>query len=90
MARAVRSYEPVTLVVSPGDAESARGHVGDDVQIVERELDDAWMRDIGPTFVTNDAGELAAVDWTFNGWGAQEWARWDHDSKIARAVSDLA
>ena len=48
-------------------------------------LDDAWMRDIGPTFVTDGKGELAAVDWTFNGWGAQDWARWDHDSKIARA-----
>ncbi|MET9690659.1 agmatine/peptidylarginine deiminase [Streptomyces sp. NPDC059752] len=90
VARAVRAYEPVTLVVSPGDADSARGHVGDDVQLVEQELDDAWMRDIGPTFVTNDAGELAAVDWTFNGWGAQEWARWEHDSKIARHVSDVA
>ncbi len=71
VARAVRAYEPVTLVVSPGDAESARAVVGEDVDLVERELDDAWMRDIGPTFVTNDAGELAAVDWTFNGWGAR-------------------
>ncbi|MFD5617234.1 agmatine/peptidylarginine deiminase, partial [Streptomyces yangpuensis] len=58
-------------------------------QVVARALDDAWMRDIGPTFVTDDAGELAAVDWTFNGWGAQEWARWEHDSKIARQVSDV-
>ena len=28
-------------------------------------------------------GRLAAVDWTFNGWGAQDWARWEHDAKIA-------
>ncbi|MFF5448439.1 agmatine/peptidylarginine deiminase [Streptomyces sp. NPDC012888] len=94
VARAVSGFEPVTLVVSPGDTEGARAVVGagdkHPIEIVERELDDAWMRDIGPTFVTSAQGELAAVDWTFNGWGAQEWARWDNDSKIARHVSDLA
>lgn len=46
------------------------------------------MRDIGPTFVT-DGARLAAVDWVFNGWGAQEWASWEHDAKIARLVADL-
>ncbi|CAM5368931.1 Agmatine deiminase [Streptomyces fumanus] len=45
--------------------------------------------DIGPTFLT-DGTRLAAVDWTFNGWGAQEWARWEHDAKIAREVAGLA
>ncbi|WP_455359237.1 agmatine deiminase family protein [Streptomyces sp. SYSU K21746] len=90
VARAVRRFEPVTVVVGPGQSEGARELLGPDIELVERELDDAWMRDIGPTFVTDGNGRLAAVDWTFNGWGAQEWARWEHDSKIARYVSDLA
>ncbi|MGW9074311.1 agmatine deiminase family protein, partial [Streptomyces yangpuensis] len=54
VARAVRRYEPVTLVVRPGDAENARaiagagdGHAHDRG---ERPLDDAGLRDIGPTF----------------------------------------
>ncbi len=47
------------------------------------------MRDIGPTFVT-DGRTLTAVDWTFNGWGAQGWARWEHDQHIARAVAEVA
>ncbi|AWK10910.1 agmatine deiminase [Streptomyces spongiicola] len=89
VARAVRRYEPVTMVVGPGQAEGARELLGADVEMVERELDDAWMRDIGPTFVTDGEGGLAAVDWVFNGWGAQDWARWEHDSKIARHVADL-
>jgi agmatine deiminase len=89
VARAVRRFEPVTMVHGPGQGESARELLGPDVELVERELDDAWMRDIGPTFVT-DGRELAAVDWTFNGWGAQDWARWEHDSEIAREVADLA
>ncbi|MFL5992845.1 MAG: agmatine/peptidylarginine deiminase [Streptomyces sp.] len=90
VARAVRRFEPVTVVHGPGDAESARALLGPDVELVERELDDAWMRDIGPTFVKDEEGRLAAVDWVFNGWGGQDWARWEHDSKIARRVADLA
>ncbi|MFH8796797.1 agmatine/peptidylarginine deiminase [Streptomyces sp. NPDC017941] len=89
VARAVRRFEPVTMVVGTGQSESARALLGPDVELVERELDDAWMRDIGPTFV-RDGDRLAAVDWTFNGWGAQEWARWEHDAKVARHVADLA
>ncbi|MEU2433330.1 agmatine deiminase family protein [Streptomyces sp. NPDC007861] len=89
VARAVRRFEPVTMVVGPGQREGARELLGGDVDLVERELDDAWMRDIGPTFVTDGRGGLAAVDWVFNGWGAQEWARWENDSKIARHVAEL-
>ncbi|WP_326652817.1 MULTISPECIES: agmatine deiminase family protein [unclassified Streptomyces] len=88
VARAVRRFEPVTVVVGPGQGEGARALLGPDIDLVERELDDAWMRDIGPTFVT-DGARLAAVDWVFNGWGAQEWASWEHDAKIARLVADL-
>ncbi|WP_415951574.1 agmatine deiminase family protein [Streptomyces sp. KLOTTS4A1] len=90
VARAVRRFEPVTVVHGPGQAESARALLGPDIDLVERELDDAWMRDIGPTFVLGPEGELAAVDWVFNGWGAQDWARWEHDAKIASYVADLA
>ncbi|MEU0968525.1 agmatine deiminase family protein [Streptomyces sp. NPDC005917] len=89
VARAVLRFEPVTVVCGPGQSAGARALLGPGVDTVERELDDAWMRDIGPTFLT-DGRELAAVDWTFNGWGAQHWARWEHDAKIAAYVSDLA
>ncbi|MFE1444009.1 agmatine/peptidylarginine deiminase [Streptomyces sp. NPDC058739] len=90
VARAVRAFEPVTVVHGPGQAESARELLGPEIELVERDLDDAWMRDIGPTFVTDEQGHLAAVDWVFNGWGGQEWARWEHDAKIAAQVADLA
>ncbi|MFI5657676.1 agmatine/peptidylarginine deiminase [Streptomyces sp. NPDC051684] len=90
VANTVRRHEPLTMVVGPGQLESAKALLDPSVDLVERELDDAWMRDIGPTFVKHgDTGELAAVDWTFNGWGAQDWARWEHDSKIARHVADV-
>ncbi|MFG2920093.1 agmatine/peptidylarginine deiminase [Streptomyces sp. NPDC048305] len=90
VARAVRRFEPVTMIVGPGQEEGARALLGPDVDTAVRPLDDAWMRDIGPTFVVDDeSGRLAAVDWTFNGWGAQGWARWEHDRHIARGVAEL-
>ncbi|TFB95957.1 agmatine/peptidylarginine deiminase, partial [Cryobacterium sp. HLT2-28] len=36
------------------------------------------------------AGMLGAVDWTFNGWGGQDWARWGKDAEIGRLVSELS
>ncbi|MFC1443283.1 agmatine deiminase family protein [Streptacidiphilus sp. N1-10] len=90
VANTVVRYEPVTLVVALGETEAARGYVSAEVEIVERPLDDAWMRDIGPTFLTDGKGGLAAADWVFNGWGAQEWASWEHDQHIAEEVSALA
>ncbi|MFJ8886828.1 agmatine/peptidylarginine deiminase [Streptomyces sp. NPDC102402] len=91
VARAVRRFEPVTVIVGPGQEDGARALLGPDVDTAVRPLDDAWMRDIGPTFVVDDAsGRLAAVDWTFNGWGGQGWARWEHDRHIARGVAELA
>lgn len=90
VAHAVRRHEPLTMIVGTGQAGSARALLSPDIELVERDLDDAWMRDIGPTFVKHrDSGEPAAVDWTFNGWGAQDWARWEHDSTIARHIADL-
>ena len=88
VANAIVRYEPVTMVVSPADEDSARRLLKDAVGIVTAQLDDSWMRDIGPTFVRVDGGGLAAVDWIFNGWGAQEWAEWGNDARIAALVAE--
>lgn len=90
VAHAVLEFEPVTVVVDPAETAAARRYLSADVDIVEAPLNDAWMRDIGPTFVHADDGSVAAVDWVFNGWGAQDWARWDRDAKIAVAVAGWA
>ncbi|WP_425459351.1 agmatine deiminase family protein [Flexivirga caeni] len=85
VAHAALEFEPVTMVVDPVDAEIARRYLSAEIEIVHTPLDDAWMRDIGPTFVVDD-GVLAGVNWVFNGWGAQEWATWDKDAKVASYV----
>ena len=90
VAHAVAEFAPVVMVVDPADTEIAADYLDERIEIRTAELNDAWMRDIGPTFVTNDAGELAAVDWVFNGWGAQDWASWDKDSKIGAQVAEWA
>ncbi|MBJ8346653.1 agmatine/peptidylarginine deiminase [Antrihabitans sp. YC2-6] len=87
VAHAVADFEPVTMVVDPADREAARKYLGVHIDLVEARLDDAWMRDIGPTFVLGEDGRLGAVDWVFNGWGQQEWAQWGNDQEIGRAVS---
>lgn len=90
VAHAVLEFEPVTVVVDPAEMVVARRYLSAEVDVIEAPLNDAWMRDIGPTFVHADDGSVAAVDWVFNGWGAQDWARWDRDSKIGAAVAGWA
>ena len=85
-AHAVLAFEPVTMVVDPEDVAVARRMLSSEIELVEQPLDDAWMRDIGLTFVLDEAGRLGGVDWTFNGWGGQAWASWDRDSKVAAAM----
>lgn len=88
VAHAITEFEPVTMIVDPADRAVARTYLSDHVDLVEAPLDDAWMRDIGPSFVLDDDGRLGAVDWRFNGWGQQEWARWGNDSAIGARLSD--
>ena len=88
VANSILEFEPVTVVVDPSARELATELLDARVEIVEAELDDSWMRDIGPTFVIGASGKLGAVDWTFNGWGANAWALWERDREIAKIVSD--
>ena len=93
VAGAVAQFEPVRMVVAPGDLAVARSWLGAGVELVPAALDDAWMRDIGPTFVVSDHPDerrLGAVDWVFNGWGAQPWASWEHDARIGAFVAGVA
>ncbi|MCX2715702.1 agmatine deiminase family protein [Mycolicibacterium sp. J2] len=90
VAHAICEFEPVTMLVDPAELAAAKRYVSQEVEIVEVPLNDAWMRDIGPTFVHADDGSVAAVDWVFNGWGAQDWARWDRDAEVGAVVAELA
>jgi agmatine deiminase len=86
VANTIARYEPVTFIAGVGQGALATAMTDPDVTVIERTLDDAWMRDIGPTF-TIDGQQLGATDWVFNGWGAQSWAVWEHDARIADDVA---
>ncbi len=90
VAHAILEFEPVRMVVDPDERAVAKRYLSTDVEIIEAPLNDAWMRDIGPTFVHAADGSVAGVDWVFNGWGAQDWAEWDLDQKIGAFVADRA
>jgi len=87
VANAAVQFEPVTVVVTPDDVGTAARYLDPAVEVLTADLNDAWMRDIGPTFVLDGEGRLGAVDWVFNGWGGQDWARWDKDSLIGAEVA---
>jgi agmatine deiminase len=60
--------------------------------VVEISTDDAWMRDIGPTFVLDGNGGRRGVDWRFNAWGGLEgglYFPWDRDERVARKVLEI-
>ncbi len=58
----------------------------DNVILVEMESDDAWARDVGPTFVVNNNGERVGINWEFNAWGGTVdglYPHWDKDDLVA-------
>lgn len=69
VAKAIAKFEPVTMCVNADQFENARALLPPSIRVVEISSNDAWMRDIGPTFVKNDKGEVRGVDWGFNAWG---------------------
>jgi agmatine deiminase len=90
VAHTIARHEPVTVIADPVDLDTARTMLGENIAVHPVPLDDAWLRDSGPTFTHSEDGSVEAVDWIFNGWGAQSWAAWGKDEQVGRKVTDLA
>jgi agmatine deiminase len=92
VAAAIARFEPVSVGVSAAHFEFARALLPPAVRVVEMSHDDAWMRDVGPTFVTGPKGERRGVDWRFNAWGGLNgglYFPWDQDEVVARKVLEI-
>ncbi len=92
VAAAISRFEPVTMGTSAAQIHNARRLLPEGVQVVELACNDSWMRDCGPTFVTNGKG-IRAVDWIFNAWGGLNgglYFPWDLDDQVAARVAELA
>ncbi|MGX1196274.1 agmatine deiminase [Parvibaculum sp. MBR-TMA-1.3b-4.2] len=92
VAEAISTSEAVTVGVSPRQYQNARAMLPAKVRVVEISNDDSWMRDCGPTFVTNGDGEIRAIDWIFNAWGGLEgglYFPWDQDDLVALKAAEI-
>jgi agmatine deiminase len=69
VARAVSTFEPVTMAVRPDEVAEVALACAGKVETFEVPLDDSWARDIGPTFLVGPGGMRAGVAWRFNAWG---------------------
>ena len=57
VANAVAAFEPVIMVCQPGSAADVRRRCSAAVEPLEAPIDDSWLRDNGPIFVTNADGD---------------------------------
>jgi agmatine deiminase len=92
VACAIARFEPVTVCASRLTYLTAREMLPPEVRVIEMSQNDAWMRDCGPTFLVNEAGDLRGVDWEFNAWGGLQgglYYPWDQDNLVARNVLDI-
>ncbi|MDO4547687.1 MAG: agmatine deiminase [Clostridia bacterium] len=72
VAKAIAKSETVYMLARACDEKSAREALPPEVKIRVVESDDAWARDVTPTFVIDGKGGIRGVDWRFNAWGG-EW-----------------
>jgi agmatine deiminase len=90
VAAAIAQFEPVAVGVSAAQYLFARAALDPRVRVLEISSNDAWMRDVGPTYVVNKAGRRRAVDWQFNAWGGLNgglYFPWDADDLVAQKVA---
>ena len=92
VAEAINASDPVTVAVSDRQYENCRSMLSPSVRVVEITTDDAWIRDMGPSFLIDGHGGLRGVDWHFNAWGGLEgglYSPWDQDDRAARKVLEV-
>ncbi|MDR0812992.1 MAG: agmatine deiminase family protein [Oscillospiraceae bacterium] len=88
VARVISQFEPVTMIATPENAESAAELCGASVEILPLPHDDAWARDNCPTFIKDADGGLAAVNWRFNAWG-EKYPAWELDNSVPERLCEL-
>ncbi|PKN94985.1 MAG: agmatine deiminase [Chloroflexi bacterium HGW-Chloroflexi-6] len=91
VASAIAQFEPVTVGVNHNQFMNARQMLPVGVRVIELSSNDAWMRDCGPSFVS-DGKRLRGVDWIFNAWGGLYnglYFPWDLDEAVAAKVLEI-
>ena len=89
VAAAIARFEPVTVGASAEQYALARAQLPAHVRVIELSSDDAWMRDVGPSFLVDGHGGLRGVHWRFNAWGGI-YREFERDAAVAQKVLELA
>ena len=92
LAEIISRYESVTVGASTAQFERAREMLPPQVRVVELSANDAWVRDNGPAFVVNDAGDVRLVNWGFNAWGGESdglYASWELDEMVPVKIAEI-
>ena len=84
-ANLISEFEPVTIIANENDIKSLRSMITNNVSTMDKQIDDSWCRDSGPTFISNNA-QIAGVDWTFNNYGEATGPDYINDAKIAGKI----
>jgi len=88
IAMTIARYEPVSMLVRDCEYDLARELMGSEVELVVAEMDDLWIRDSGPVFLMTEAGDKAAANLNFNGWGGKQ--TFQKDRRVAAWVAQEA
>ena len=89
---AIAESETVYVAVNPHSRPSAERMLAGmaNVRLLDLDSDDAWARDVAPTFVRRAAdGAVRGVNWRFNAWGGEVdglYAHWEKDDLVAEKV----
>ena len=86
VAHAIAPFEPVLMLARPGEGGVARSYCGSDIEVVEMPIDDSWLRDSGPIFITHADGTRALTDFIFNSWG-EKYVPYDNDAALGRRLA---
>lgn len=92
VAKAIARFEPVIMLASKEQYANCRVQLPEEIRVLEMESDDAWARDVGPSFLIDGKGTLRACDWTFNAWGGDVdglYKPWDKDDRIAEQICEI-
>lgn len=85
LAKTIATYEPVTMIARPELTAEASLHCGQGISVLPLTHDDSRIRDTAPSFVLDQAGALAGVDWRYNGYGERAPA-FEQDARLAEAI----
>jgi len=86
VAKTIARFEAVKMIVPSEQVEAAAARFsGSNIELVSLPIDDIWVRDTAPTFVIDEQGQMAGIDWQFNAWGENRESLTDYQQDAALA-----